>query len=385
MNVGELFVKLGVKADTKTLREFGQKLNDLPVDAALAIAGLAGVSFELKHIAQEAMNAAVGFQLFTNQTGLSWQELQKWQIAASQANVSVEAVTTSVSALQRNMAEIRLGRGNIAPYQMLGINPNQDAFHVLEQLRQRIKGVDPSTATNIVSQMGINPEMMNLLKLSDKQFGEFFNHIHGMTERQEKDFLDAKLALTQWREEFQFAMFGVVSDFTEAIEKSAEFKKALIGIGIVLGVIAVETFPVTAAMGALLLVLDDLAVYFTGGKSLTGNAIEGLKDLSFNLKNLIATLPEVQKLEHWADVLERIAAAAIKMSESFGATALSGLSVMAGGAIAAQGYSDNNKVHTNIANVNVSVQGGPLDAAGWQDIAHNIKRSVEAAHLQLNN
>lgn len=391
MNIGELFVTLGIKGQgLGTLKEVAEKIANLPVDAAAAIAGMAGISLELGRMAEEAINTSVAFQAFSNQTGLSWQELQKWQIVATQANVSAQAVATSVSTLERNLAEIRLGRGNIAPFQMLGISPvGQDAFGVLRQLRERIKNMNPATATNIASQMGLSPEMMNVLRLSDKQFTEFANHVHGLTERQEKDFLDAKLAITQFGETFKYMMFGVLSHFVEAIEKGAQFKGMIQTLGVAAAMLAVYFFPVTAAMGALLLVLDDLAVYSTGGKSLTGEGLKALHKFFDDLaKDHPKAIPAIELLERLAGVLKEIANFdPVKAGASLRNT-LEGWFVA--------GPTDFLRSHlgggdqqstTNQANVNVNVNNdsGSLDLPGWKDIAHMIERSIASAHGQLNN
>ena len=389
MNIGELFVTLGIKGQgLGTLKEVAQKIADLPIDAAAAIAGLAGVSFELSHMAEEALKTAVSFQMFSAETGLSWQELQKWQIVAEQANVSAESVASSIGALQRNLAEIRLGRGNIAPFQMLGISPNQDAFGVIEQLRKRIRGLNPAMATNLISQMGLSPDMMHVLQLTDKQFAEFANHVHGLTERQYKDFLQAKELLVQFGQTVRYVMFGIIGDFTEAIEKSLQFKQFLTTLAVAAGILAVSFFPVTAAVAGLILVLDDLAVYATGGKSLTGVALRGFKNFFDELqKDHPGLKPTIDLLERLAGILDRIGqfnpvSAGAALRRTIEDLIHSG----PGGILQAIRSGEAPAPTTNQATINMHVNGaGSLDAPGWSNVAHMVKRAVEDAHLQLNN
>lgn len=291
LKVGDLFVQLGISADSAKVKDFAKALGNLTVDAAAAIVGLAGVQYKLAQIANEAMNVAVGFQQFTAQTGLSWRELQKWQIVAEQANVSAESVASSVGALQRNLAEIRLGGGNIAPFQMLGINANQSAFGVLQQLRGAIKGLDNATATNMISQMGINPEMMELLTLSDEKFKELSKTVVGMNQAQSETFLKAKESLVQFGLQARYIGFGVVANlvngFTALKERLFEIRGVLPVLGAAFAAAALYFAPITASIALLLLALEDLAVYFAGGKSVTGLAVEGLKKLaSIDFKNM---------------------------------------------------------------------------------------------------
>lgn len=367
-------------------------ISNLPVDAAAAIAGMAGISLELGKMAEEAMATSVAFQAFSNQTGLSWQELQRWQIVAEQANVSTQTVASSVSQLERNLAEIRLGRGNIAPFQMLGINagPGQSAFGVLEELRKRIRGLNPATATNMITQMGLSPEMMNVLRLSDQQFKEFGDHVHGINERQQQDFLKSKLAITQLGQAFRYAAFGIVADFSEAWEKLKTFKEALRDLGLVALALGAYFFPITAAVAGLILVMDDLAVYFVGGKSIFGEGMKGfdkfMKDLTGNRDFTL-----IDKLSHLADIIERIQKASYNAGANLRAGFDEFFSLSPGGMLDAfrhgmlpstqSGGDRNMENHINI-HVNSA---GPLDAPGWGDVAHMVRKSVEDAHLQLNN
>ncbi len=300
MTIEEFFVTIGFKADTLKVKEFVGALANLPLEAAAGIAALAGLEFELVKIANEAMNAAVGFQMFGSQTGLSWKELEKWQIVAQQANVSAEAVASSVTALQRQMAEIKLGRGNIAPFQILGIDPRQDAFSVLRQLRERLKGVEPAMATNLIQQMGIDPSMIQLLRLTNNEFDKLAGTVRGMSSDQEGSFLAAKKAVVQFGLAAKYLGYDVVAkliqDFQTFLDLIRKVQIWMPGLAIAAGALAVAFAPITTAIVALLLVLDDLATYFRGGKSVTGEAIEGLGRLGDELKKHMAVFDSIQKL-----------------------------------------------------------------------------------------
>ncbi len=399
MTIGELVVKLGIRAEAgavATLKDVGHALANMPLDAAAAIAGLAGVSFELTHLAKQAMDTAISFQLFSAETGLSWQELEKWQIVAQQANVSAESMTAGITALQRNLAAIRLGQGNLAPFNALGISAwNTDPFKVIAQLRQRLKGVEPGMAVNLIGQMGLGPEWMQILKLSDAQFEQFANHVHGLTARQEKDFLQMKLALVQWGQTFTYTMFGVISHFEEAIKKTSQFKIILEAVGVVVAGLAIYFFPLTAAMVALLLVLDDLAVYFTGGKSVTGAAVKGFKEFFKAIGEFIDETP-LQKLEALVGLIERLAMALVSLAKwngVAGAAALRAFSdTLQGGfitgpaALIARGViGDSGDRNLNsVVHIHANSE-GPLDVGGWNNVGHMLQKAVFGAYMQVNN
>ncbi len=300
MTIAEFFVTLGFNADTVKVKDFAQTVANLPVDIAAGIVALAGIDYELLKVTQDAMNAAVSFDLFTNQTGLSWKELQTWQIVAQQANVSAESVTSSVTAIARGLADIRLGRGNIAPYQILGIGTSQNAFQVLAQLRERIKGLEPALATNLIAQMGINPEMINVLRLSNDEFAKLSKTVAGMSGEQEGSFLRAKEHLVQFGLAAKYLGFDVVDHLLFGLNLLWHTMMKIQGIMpaliVLVGGLAIAFAPVTAAVVALLLVLDDLAVYFQGGNSVTGAAIAGIKKLGEAIKNDLGGLSALGKI-----------------------------------------------------------------------------------------
>lgn len=292
MKIGEFFVQLAVKADLSTVKEFAKSIGDIPIQAAGAILSISAIQYKLVQLTQQAIDTAVGLQTFTAETGLSAQELQKWQIAAEQANISAESVMSSVTALSRQMAEIRLGRGNISPFQMLGIGVNQDAFGVLMQLRERIKGMNPAMAVNLMSQMGISPEMIKLLQSSNKEFEKMTHLVSGMSRASETAFLRAKRALVEFGLEVRYTAFEHIGVFFQALQKLwdmlSKYPHLLQAVGVAIAGIAIYFAAPLAAVTALILALDDLATYFTGGDSLTGRGIDGLKKLAQEFKNIFS-------------------------------------------------------------------------------------------------
>lgn len=283
MTIGELIVTLGFKADTVKLKDFAKEIGQLPVDVALGLAAMVGLEYELAQVTRQALEAAASFQNFTAQTGLSAQELQKWQIVAVQANVSAEAVASSVTNLQRQLAEISLGRGNVSPYQLLGIDPHQDAFGVLKQLRGAIQGLNPAMATNLISQMGIDPSMIHVLQLSNAEFTKLAQTVKGMSSDQEGSFLRAKQTIEKFGLQLKYLGFDVVAHLIDGLSMLGSWFQRLQlwtpGLVAAFEAILVAIQPVVGAVTALLLVLDDLSVYSQGGKSVIGLAVEGFKKL----------------------------------------------------------------------------------------------------------
>lgn len=276
MKIGEFFVQLGIMSDHKNIADFAGSLKNVTVDAALAVAGLIGMEYQLAKVTAEALNAAVGFEMFSSETGLSWQELQRWQIAGAQVNVTAESISGSISQLERNLAGLRLGRGNRAPFQMLGVDTNGDAFSVLGQIRHRVQELhlDRATATNMIAEMGISPDMIRLLYLTDDAFAKLSHTVRGMTSGQEQQFVRSKQALIEWGLAMKTYGYDAVSHLLNVLDVLENFFRNLEvwWPGVIAAVVAlgVAFAPVTTAVAGLLLLLDDLAVYAQGGDSLFG-------------------------------------------------------------------------------------------------------------------
>lgn len=287
MKAGELFVQLGVHADVASLKDFAGTIENMSLDAIGLVAEIGGISFALADIAKQAVNASVGFDLFQARTGQSWKELQQWQIVGEQVNVTAQDVESSVESLSKQMADIRLGKGNIFPWQALGIDPrNKDAFKVLDELRSRIKGLDRPLAQNLLGQLGISPNMIKVLELTNEQFSKLAKTSQGMTGAQQQMFLQAKQSVVQFglilKQNGIDLIENMLNGFRKLWAMGPSIHSIFYGLAAAVGVLALAMAPMTAGFAALFLVLEDFAVYKQGGKSLIGDVIDWFKDAGKN-------------------------------------------------------------------------------------------------------
>ena len=199
MKVGEFFVDMGINASpgATTLKDFLGSMGKMRMSTLATIGALGTIGTYIMGTVDQASNAAVAFQKFSNQTGLSAQELQRWQIVAKQANVSADAVAGSVKNLQSRLATVRLTGQGIKPFQILGISPLGNAFDILTKLRARMGEVSPDVFSNLIQEMGLDPSMVNVLKLSDKEFSNFVSTARGMTPEVENNVLKMTEAFNQ--------------------------------------------------------------------------------------------------------------------------------------------------------------------------------------------
>ena len=173
MKIAELFVELGfvAKGDDK-LVEFDKSLTRIAGDAAVVLGSLAAVTASMAALVHETMRATVEFKAFDLQTGLSADNLRAWQHFGAANDVGGEEIASTIKGIQTAAAEIKLGRGNVAPWQLLGISPQTDPFEVLEQLRQKAKELPPDIARVIMAQMGISDNVFQMLRQTNTEFAK---------------------------------------------------------------------------------------------------------------------------------------------------------------------------------------------------------------------
>lgn len=177
MKIAELFAEVGFDIDSAPLGDFTNMLGGAAAKMTAVIAAAAAAAFAIKQVTDRSIAAAASMRSFRIETGLSTVELQRFQAAVQLTDISASAedVASSISSLQSNLAQIRLGQGNIRPFQLLGVSAAGDAFDVIEQLRGAVRGLDEATAVNLLQEMGLGPEFLHILRLSREEFEELAN------------------------------------------------------------------------------------------------------------------------------------------------------------------------------------------------------------------
>ena len=313
--IDEIFIKIGFKTEDKELKKT-EKAIDKTLDKADKKAKKADISFTnifktVRKMAVAAGAAYIAFDRLANsmlksnqayinfnrQTGLALANVNKIAGAGMLVdyNLNPENVMGSMQALESNLAQIRLGEGNIAPFQLLGISPvGKNAVQVIEDLRQAIKGIDDMTATNIIQQMGLSPEMITILRMSKEEMEEYSaiaqQYMLSSEQRQAMQQYAMGLRLVHMQLNYlkdtiilkvMPAFIEFSKNFANILQQGSKFidiiqhilnviphvKLALGGLAMF---ILARFNPVIAAITGLYLILEDLAVWFAGGKSVAG-------------------------------------------------------------------------------------------------------------------
>lgn len=165
-----------IKEQAKVQAKQPKNLKDMLISALglnKAFVGIAG-SIILTAIALDKMvtKLAQANQLYTNfqrQTGMSMNSAIGMAGAMANLDISMtpQEIMQNMQNLQSNLIGVQFGMGNIAPYQMAGINPMGANF---DTIRKQLKGFAPAYRTFLLQQMGLDPRLGALIDLSDKEY-----------------------------------------------------------------------------------------------------------------------------------------------------------------------------------------------------------------------
>lgn len=173
MKIGELIVRLGVQADTFKVKDFTSAIGEVPVLAATAVAAIGAMGMEFMDLTKNTIDLSNNLSMFRAETGLSTDELQRWQVVAKQVGMSGDVVTQSILGITNALAQIRLGHGeSMLPFGRLGVDfRGKDAFQILKDIgKSDLLRREPNTARALMSQIGVSPEMMKIFGLGPQAF-----------------------------------------------------------------------------------------------------------------------------------------------------------------------------------------------------------------------
>lgn len=240
---------------------------------------------------------------FQRQTGISFASLNKYASASASVNFNAtpEQMANTMQNLASNLYDIRMGRGDISPYQELAFvggkpfNPmGMNVEQLIESVREAIKGVDDVQATNIITRMGFSPDDLLMLRMTreelEKVQGLFLTaqereqmntyslqlkkmqlQIQLVAQRLTLALMPAFLKITNKIKDLNEVWSKVVTDFTKFVSNVPNIERAISLIGVALMGLLAITRPLWAGFMAIYLVLEDLAYWYAGKGSLFGD------------------------------------------------------------------------------------------------------------------
>lgn len=308
IKIGELFVKLFVKAETKDLESFRSNVNTTATKLGVMAAAAIATAVAMNKVVDSATKGTVALENFNKQTGLSIANLQKWQVAGqlSDTSLTFEEIAGSIKSIQLSLAQIDLGKeGNVGALKLLGIEnfASKDAFELLDSIRESIVGLEDSKVSVILQDLGISPKFINVLRLTNEEFDQLSAQKF-LSKEQRTEIVKLGTALTKFNigmtvlkdkilAGMSQSLINVISFFTnlkdllvlsveqwsEWAEKSDKVSASLKIFVALLIAAAVVLNPIPAVIAAILLAMEDLFNFMEGKKSILGDIVKDFKEI----------------------------------------------------------------------------------------------------------
>lgn len=115
MKIADFFVALGFEVKGKEeVDKTDQAVGKLEFSSLKLLAGVTALNAAFYAMMTTAVDAGVALQKFALTTGLSSEELQKWQLTAVRGNVAAAQMAEAIGAVQKARAAIAFGNAEAA-------------------------------------------------------------------------------------------------------------------------------------------------------------------------------------------------------------------------------------------------------------------------------
>lgn len=316
-----------IDANEKTIagkKKLAKTMAGVVKGAGAVIAAFSGAVFALNKLSEALIQNNQAWINFTRQTDLGLQALQKYAGVAAllDASLGEEGAAGSIAQLEKRLFDLKLTGQGARGFILAGVNPlGQDAFGVIEQLRNRIKGLNNNAATYLLEQMGLDPRLLPLLRLTRHEFLELQRTVerYKLSDEQREAIQKLNIQLSIAGQKLKFLkdrialmllpafvkLAGFMATIVEAFVKlvdwlqnsdttAAKVTKSILAIAAAIGILTAALWAftahpiiavITAALGALLLIIEDIMVYLRGGESVTGDIVRFFDELGQKFKS----------------------------------------------------------------------------------------------------
>ena len=352
-------------------KEFASKIAGVVKGVGAFVGALTGAAIALNKFTNDLVESNQAMLNLTRTSDISLKTFQKWNSIGRM--FGVQNAAQQIEGLNQRLFQLRLTGEGASGFQIAGINPiGQNAEGVLEQLRQRIKGLDDTSASWLLQQMGIDPQMLHILRMTREEFEALNNTIkqYQLTDEQRRSIQEmnvqlqiAGIQLKYFKDRIILALMPVWVKFVQSFERVTEglakfvkwvahantFASTLTGkilalaaaLGVVrLALLAITAHPIvagiTAVLGGIYLLVDDIMAYFKGGGSMIGVLIAALDQLNSDLEDknygavfesMLGPLKMLSKLSMpWASQIISAAQAIIAAKREMNNTSITGTS-----------------------------------------------------------
>jgi hypothetical protein len=355
MKIGEFFAELGFNVKDGELKKFNTGIGSFLKKTILLQVAVLASGVAMSRMTNNVAQGVAQLEKFAQNTGLAIDQLEKWQEAGQKIDITLnkENITSSIASLQRNLDEIKFGRGDMGAFQILGVEiGNKDAFQVLEDIRDRIQGLNRTEVRNLVEKMGLDASFVQLLKTSRGEFerlaeqtrlsssqrggllqfgkqvktlelnlialknqiasalapslSKFYSSLNKFIKDNSKNIIQGFKAIANAVSIMSKAIYNAVRQVVSIFKTTLDVFQDLLGMKaglIVFGAVLARMFlplkaiftPVKIFFALLIGLLDDIITWKEGGDSLFGGLYDWITDLIDKMKPLYDWIIKIKK------------------------------------------------------------------------------------------
>lgn len=428
MTIASLFVQLGFSVKNPgAINDAEKSLVKASHSATRAAVAIDAMNAALFLLLETSAKVGVALKEFQIRTGLSATSLQEWEQQAAASNVSGDELVQSIKEIQNARTDFAKGLPKaLGAWSLLGVDPRQDPFVVLDKLRGRLKDyADVGLARSIANDAGLGEGMFQLLRqprapvdqnliLNQQQIDALFRlktawNSFSLAIGSAKTQLGAALApavtslikaltllssalagLTKWlsgtgpaaRNARVFlgflaagivllgvAVTGLAGALSLAAAAGALFTVIMTPLGLGVALISAEILVLVVALGAIVLIFQDLYTASNGGKSFFKWDPLILKSFDTFAQNLAKILDLMEKISYYWDKFSK-PPAFLKTLESNGPIQWSRI---------APGLIPNTTVNQD---VDIHVNGAQSPAATGKQVGTHLQTQLNEAYRQ---
>ncbi len=306
-------ISVGQK-NIETKKESAKQITRMVKGIAGFVTAVSGAIWAVSKLTNQLIESNQAFLNLTRTSDISLNTFQKWGSVGKM--LGVQNAAQQIEGLNEKLFELQLTGEGARGFQLAGINPmGQDAEGVLEQIRARIKGMNDTAASYLLKQMGLDPQMLHILRMSREEFEALNQEMakYRLTPEQRASIQQMNIQIQIASQKLQYLKERAILEIlpawvkfvqslarvTEGLAKAVKWikdgktataatTKTILACAAAIGILKVALWAltahpviagITALIGALYLLVDDIVAYNTGKDSLIGTMINGLKDL----------------------------------------------------------------------------------------------------------
>lgn len=173
MQLGEMFINLGIKGSDKAIKatqEVKSSIADVTSNGLAAKAAIVGMVYELEQLMSASIKVGDSLTTFNKETGMSAQMLQHWQYAGRQFMVGADDIQNTFVGLQSTITKmstgtIPAGTGIISNALGIDISQIKDAETMMKALRQyALTEKNTGWANEALKSFGLNGKMIAAMR-----------------------------------------------------------------------------------------------------------------------------------------------------------------------------------------------------------------------------